>query len=576
MTPAAEKLRDHLRMIYAPIDRRTVVEWCEQELILSERQTQMPGQFSTALTPYLREPLECFGDVDVTDIILVFGTQTGKTTMIQAGTGWRVVNKPTPIVWVMPNEKLAKSFSETRWIPICEDSPALQAVMPRDRHKWQKLEQHFARCSLVFVGSNSPANLASRPAGLLLMDEVDKFRDETEKETSALLLAENRTKSFAGALRVKTSTPTMIDGEIWQEYLKGSCEQYFLPCPHCGEFVLLSFDGIKWNPEAKNKETGKWDLAMVFESARFECPACKGHWNDGMKIEALPKGQWRATNPRALPGVRSFHLPSFYAPWRSCSFGALATKFLQDKSSVNGLRDFRNSTEAMPWEETEAEINPDHLTARRSKYSIGSVPAAATVRHLFVGADVALAFTNYVVRAFSDSGESWLVDYGRVSGVEDFVATMDSSTWNINGKAWRITGGLIDSGYQAEHVYRACVEASRRGLRIFPSKGSGEKFVAKPVRVTDMMIGGKTFKRSLVIYSDNDFKRLLYIERVRDAAIPWWIPETAGEDYTVEMLKERQVAVKNARGYEEMTWKRIGPNHYADAEKLTLVYWSSL
>lgn len=86
MTPAAQKLRDHIRNIYAPIDRRGVVSWSSDEIILSERQTQMPGPFSTTMTPYLNEPLECFADVDVSDLVLVFGTQLGKTTMIQVGT----------------------------------------------------------------------------------------------------------------------------------------------------------------------------------------------------------------------------------------------------------------------------------------------------------------------------------------------------------------------------------------------------------------------------------------------------------------------------------------------------------
>ena len=140
MTPAAEKLREYLRSIYAPIDRRTVVEWCEDEITLSERQTQSPGNFSTRLTPYLREPLECFGDVDVTDLVLVFGTQTGKTTMVQAGTAWRIVNKPQPIVWVMPTEGLARSFSETRWLPLFQDSATLRDQIPGDRHKFKNLE----------------------------------------------------------------------------------------------------------------------------------------------------------------------------------------------------------------------------------------------------------------------------------------------------------------------------------------------------------------------------------------------------------------------------------------------------
>ena len=396
MTPAAEKLRDYLRSIYAPIDRRTVVEWCEDEITLSERQTQSPGNFSTRLTPYLREPLECFGDVDVTDLVLVFGTQTGKTTMVQAGTAWRIVNKPQPIVWVMPTEGLARSFSETRWLPLFQDSATLRDQIPGDRHKFKNLEQHFPRCSLVFVGSNSPANLASRPAGLLLMDEVDKFARETDSETSALFLAENRTKSFVGALRVKTSTPTTPDGPVWQEYLKGTQEKYLLPCPHCHTPTELLWEQVKWDADAK--EGGKWNMARVEESARYECQHCGQPWNDGQKMEALHAGKWQATNHTAQRGFRSFHLNSLYAPWRSCTFGALAVKFLRDKGTINGLQDFTNSTMAMPWEQIESSIGEQHILALRGDYMRGTCPIEP--HRVVISADIGQDKQHWVTTAF--------------------------------------------------------------------------------------------------------------------------------------------------------------------------------
>lgn len=567
MTPAAEALRDYLRAIYAPPDRRGVVEWCEDEIYLTERQSQMPGQFCTRMTPYMREPLECFGDGETTDLIFAWGSQTGKTTVIQAGVAWRVVNKPAPIVWVMPNEKLSKSFSETRWIPICEDSPAVRAHMPRDRHKWSKLEQHFSRCSLVFVGSNSPANLASRPAGLLLMDEVDKFKQETDKETSALLLAENRTKSFAGALRVKTSTPTTPEGEIWSEFLLGSCEKYMLPCPHCAQFIELKFDQVKWDQSAK--VDGKWNLSRVADSAHYVCQECGGTWNDGQKIAALPSGKWMATNAAATPGVRSFHLSSIYAPWKSCSFGALAVKFLRDKQSVNGLRDFVNSTLAEPWVEPGAEIAVTDLDRRKTDYEIGTLPAQEDFV-LLAGVDVQQAFSNYVVRAFTADGSSWLVDYGRTATPEDAVVELCSR--EFAGR--KLDAGLMDSGYMSERVYAACLMANESyGIRIMPSKGSAEKFTTKPVRLTDVAIGSRIFKNSLVLYSDNAFKRLLYLDSIRDGKGPWMLPRNVGRDYLDEMVRERLVPEKTPRGYEELIWKRLGPNHYADAEKLTLVWW---
>ena len=108
-----------------------------------------------------------------------------------------------------------------------------------------------------------------------------------------------------------------------------------------------------------------------------------------------------------------------------------------------------------------------------------------------------------------------------------------------------------------------------------PSKGSGEKFLTKPVRMTDITIAGRQFTKSLVIYSDNEFKRMLYLDLMRDGKLPWWIPATAGPDYCNELLRERMVTVQNQRGYEETIWKRFGANHYADAEKLALVLWYS-
>jgi phage terminase large subunit GpA-like protein len=102
----------------------------------------------------------------------------------------------------------------------------------------------------------------------------------------------------------------------------------------------------------------------------------------------------------------------------------MAVKFLRDKDSLTGLRDFKNSTEALPWEETAAEITDEHLAARRANYSIGSVPDGVEVSALVLGADVAQAFTNYVVRAFARSGGSWLVDYGRLASVDGVAAAL--------------------------------------------------------------------------------------------------------------------------------------------------------
>jgi hypothetical protein len=344
----AIKLERGLRDVFAPVDNREVWQWAEDEIVLTRRQTETPGPYSTLLTPYIREPLNCFADPSVTDLCLCFGSQTSKTTAMMIGAAWRMVNNPVPTIWVMPSEHLARSFSENRWQPMVDDCDKLRVLKPNNVHRFKTLEQQFRDCTLVFIGSNSPANLASRPAGLLVMDETDKFAMPTEREAGAVALAENRTKSYTNALRVKSSTPTTEEGEIWQAFQQGDQRYYFVPCPHCNAMQRLLWPQVRWDPTARG-EDGSWNEDSVRATAYYECEHCSSRITDAHKTRMLRAGEWRAMNKNASKGRRSYHLNSLYAPWRSCGFGELAVVFLRQKASLLGLQDFVNGALAEPW-----------------------------------------------------------------------------------------------------------------------------------------------------------------------------------------------------------------------------------
>ena len=129
-----EQLDRSLRDVFAPIDTRQVWQWAEDEIVLSRRQTETPGPYSTLLTPYVREPLDCFSDPRVTDLTLCFGSQTSKTTILMIGAAWRMVNNPAPTIWVMPTEHLCRSFSENRWQPMVDDCHKLAALKPANHN----------------------------------------------------------------------------------------------------------------------------------------------------------------------------------------------------------------------------------------------------------------------------------------------------------------------------------------------------------------------------------------------------------------------------------------------------------
>jgi hypothetical protein len=447
-------LERSLRDVFAPLDPRSVDEWAENEVVLSRRQTETPGPYSTLLTPYVREPLQAFSDPRVTDLTLCFGSQTSKTTTLMIGTAWRIYNNPAPTIWVMPTEHLARSFSENRWQPMVDDCPKLVGIKFSNRFK--VLEQQFRDCTMTFVGSNSPANLASRPAGLLIMDETDKFALPSSREAGAVALAENRTKAYTNALRVKASTPTTQEGEIWQAFMDGDQRFFFVPCPHCLHKQRLVWKQVKWDESAKGDDN-KWDENVIKNTAFYECEACQGRIENGHKTMMLRNGEWRATNPNAALGRRSYHLNSLYAPWKSCGFGELAVLFLRQKASLLGLQDFVNSALAEPWiDELEKEQSKP---IGASDYLMGDRWDEAMVT--FMTVDVQDAGGRHfwaVVRDWASDGRSRGRWAGRVESWDDLEKLRED--YEI-----RPACVFVDSAFATREVYFACCRFGWVALR---------------------------------------------------------------------------------------------------------------
>jgi phage terminase large subunit GpA-like protein len=563
-----QQLDRSLRDVFAPVDTRQVWQWAEDEIVLSRRQTETPGPYSTLLTPYVREPLECFSDPRVSDLALCFGSQTSKTTVLMIGTAWRMVNNPSPTIWVMPTEHLARSFSENRWQPMVDDCRRLAALKPSNFNKWKALEMFFRDATLTMVGSNSPASLASRPAGLLIMDETDKFALPTAREAGAVALAENRTKSYTNALRVKASTPTTGEGEIWQAFTAGDMRYYFVPCPHCGTMQRLVWPRVRWAEEAR-KESGGWNLEIVKETAYYVCESCEQPINSGHKTKMLREGEWRPTNPSAPTGRRSYHLNSLYAPWKSCNFGELAAQFLTAKSGLIGLQDFINGALSEPWEE-QATDESRPLTV--GEYNLRAEPEEGTARIMAV--DVQQDCFYFACRAFAKDGSSKLVDEGRLTTWADLEFKVQElgldQQRNIGGTMAKLV--VVDSGFRTDEVLDVCLRN-----RYIPAKGEdradgyGVKF-GKTLRKAISVL--KPYRRGyfLMLFSSPAAQDVL--EWLRGGKGPaWTVAADASEEYKAHLDAHRKVVKRSPlTGRENYIWKQVGrrPDHMLDCELMIL------
>ena len=442
LTDLQRSLLDYRRNLYRPTPMQTVVDWAEASLRLTQRQTEHPGPFSTSVRPYTREPMECWKDPTVYEVTLCWGSQTSKTTTLMAGLAWLIANEPSPALWLMPTESLARSFSKSRWLPMLEDSPAMLECYPAEADKITNLEQNFTRSTLTFVGSNSPANLASRPVRVLIADEVDKFAEATAREADALDLAEQRLKSFSSSKAFMTSTPTVVEGRIWQRFLRGDQRRYYLPCPHCREYIKLEWRQVTWD-DAK-AEDGKHDLGKIRSSAHYVCQLCQGKITDSHKVAALRHGQWRPENPNAMPGVRSYHLSSLYSPDRKCTWGYLAVSFLEAKASMAGLQGFINGNLAEPWEQQDVQQERTETAA--------TVTVDGGRRYLTADVQAVAPFLWWVCREWKD-GNSTLIAAGHA---DDFAALRRVQ---VALEVHDMDVG-IDSGFNTQTVYDACASYS--------------------------------------------------------------------------------------------------------------------
>lgn len=543
--------------VFKPHPKQTVVEWAEQQYSLTPDQSAIAGRYSTAITPYAVEIINSFSDFNFERLVLCFGTQVSKTQSFMAGLGWALVHEPCPIMWVMPNKNLAQNFSETRLQPFLFSSNDIKALIPKKRFSIKLTEMQFVNSLLTLVGSNSPANLASRPVRILFADEIDKFGEETSKEANALVLAAERTRSFAESKICLSSTPTTYEGQIWQEYLNGDQRRWFVPCPHCDKYIVLVLNPQKsaftksldceaklcWSETAKRGD--RWDYDAVARSTHFLCPHCKGEIQERYKTKMNALGKWVPTNSDyADSKIRSYHLPSFYAPWRKSGWGYLAVEFLKYKNSVEGLKGFINSVCAEPdmgqW---------DGSGTLRRELVINRETEELLTEHegvVIMTVDVQKDHFWFAIREWFNNGDSILLKWGKVDTYDDL-----EDEKKINGVEY--VG--VDSGYDTTRVYSECAMRGWFAMRGDDKQSWTDKNkvqVPYIVKVFDPMIGtkkAKLYKIAQLTWSNPSIKDI--VARMRDkesSPVKWGIvKEYATEEYFRHLDGEYKKAVVDKR-----------------------------
>lgn len=543
-----------LQMLCPP-EQLTVSEWAERYRILDAKSAAMPGAWSNNITPYLVGIMDEFNNYETETIIFCKPTQVGGTEAAQNMIGYIVMQDPSPTMVVYPTEKLAKSISINRLQPMLKATPEIRRKLDETS---PLLELQFEGMYLTLAGSNSPSDLASKPIRFLIMDEVDKYPGASNREADPIKLATERIKTYHNAKIYITSTPTIKTGHIWKAKEEADIEKhYFVPCPHCGEYIEFKFQNIRF---PKGEGMSYADRAEV---AAYACQKCGCVITDNDKHNMLRLGEWRVVrhNTKYARTV-AFWINTLYSPF--IRWADIVKEFLKSKDDPEELQNFVNSWLAEPWEDTKLKTNADLVMKRQTNVPALVVPAWAKL--LTGGVDVQESSFYWTIRAWGDFLTSQNIAHGQALSFEEIDRIMNLEYMTENGDPMIVNLCLIDSGDQTDMVYDFYVYHSDY---VLPVKGSSHAQLSHYKLSTINKEGSNANGMTLVLVDGDKYKDMIAGRMKKENGRgSWMVYEGCDYEYATQVTAEHKVNVKK-NGVTRQVWQlkhSHGDNHYLDTE----------
>lgn len=553
---APQYVLDTFQFLKPPEDL-TVSQWAERYRVLDEKSSAMPGFWRNSITPYLVGIMDEFNNYETEEIIFVKPTQVGGTEALQNAIGYIIDEDPAPTMIVYPSDTLGKETSENRLQPMLESSPSLTKHFVK--HRSQKDALQFDNMYISIAGSNSPSGLASKPIKYLFLDEVDKYPPAGTKEADPISLAKERTKTFRGRKIYSCSTPTLRSGHIWKMKEAADVERhYFIPCPHCAEYIELLFAQIRW----PGKESG---LSYSDRAAQavYICQKCGAVISEAEKKQALINGEWRAVRSSTrIARTIAFWINTLYSPFTS--FAQIAKEFMDSKDDPDKLHNFANSWLAEPWEDTKLKTNSDLVMERQTTVPVYTVPDWAKL--LTAGVDVQENCLYWSIRAFGDYITSQNIAHGQAFSWNELLEIMNLEYRKEDGTAMMVALALIDSGDQTDDVYNFCAENSDWA---YPCKGTDSMLNHYKISTVNKT-GSKAYGMTLVLVDGGKYKDLIAARmRLDNGAKSWMVYADCDREYAEQVTAEHKVVERNSKGTERYVWRKKqshADNHYLDCE----------
>jgi phage terminase large subunit GpA-like protein len=524
----------------------TVSQYAEARRVLPPG-TPFPGPWANARTPYLVEPMDNMSPQSLVQrTVIVKGAQLGFTAAAENVTVYWMDANPAEILFVSATEELLRKWVTKRLEPAIDSCGFRRAISAQNDVKQRRrtgdrvFTKEFPGGTLDMASAQAASALRADSKRVLIRDEIDGAPSTLRTgEGSWLDVSFVRTNAWGVRRKVfDFSTPTTFDeSAIWPEYLRGDCRKFTVPCPLCGAYQVLVWDGgkngpgIRWTTGDGGRVTDVW----------YQCEHCRGEIRNHDKARMLPLGEWRPTAVSESETLRSYHLSSLYSPVGMLSWTEIVEAYLRAQTQIDGMRSFVNLYLGEPFREQGQRPNVDRVVDLRSGYKAGTIPSDE-VLFLTMAVDVQQgsarepernpARIEVEVCGHGAGYRTWSIQYFRIPGRIDnpFAGAWAELQQMALDGAFRFSRGdgrqfapvvtLIDSGdgtnidtvYQFASGWRntfACagVDALKRKKDRRASDDTDERGRAN---IDRYRMTGQKNDTAVILVSTNHYKHLIY------------------------------------------------------------------
>lgn len=478
------------REVIKPPPILSLSQWANQYAVLSRETSAQTGKFRSY--PYQDGIMDAITDPSVTQVSVMKSARVGYTKILDHVVGYYLVHDPSPILLVQPRVEDAEDYSKTEIAPMLRDTPVLRAIAghPKAKNSHQTiLRKTFSNgANLTLVGANSPGGFRRITCRIILFDEVDGYpAGGAGAEGDQIALGTKRSETFWNRKIVLGSTPTVKGiSRIEKAYLESDQRHFFVPCPHCDEYQVLEWGGIKkaYGIKWEKDSSGRHLPETTFYLCRYH--GCVIVHSELPRM--LARGEWRATAP--FNGQAGFHIWTGYSPHANASWPALVAEWLSVKDDPLMRQTFINTTLGEPYEDAGSLALSERTLLARAEVWPADVPDGGAI--LTAGVDTQDSRFEVTVCAWGRNEECWVVAHDMIMGdleTDEPWIRLDAYLKQIwrraDGRGFTLSAVCHDSGgHHTNKVYEFSKE--RIGRKIWAIKGesavAGKRTPVWPIR----------------------------------------------------------------------------------------------